>query len=139
MDSPDPFSGVWELDSERSRLTGSPPRVWTQTIEATGNRVRVSEQIVLADGTAVDFSFDAGFDGADYPIAGSPVADAIAYKRLGRFRIAGTAKKSGRVSMTDVLQVSPDGKTLTMTYVIGGGSGYGTSSLAVFKRSRSSG
>jgi hypothetical protein len=138
MDLPDPFSGVWELDPSRSRLTGSPPRLWVQTIAATRETVHVSEQIILADGTKIEFSFDAGFDGADYPIAGSPVADAITYKRLDQFRIAGTARKDGRVSMTDVLQVSPDGKTLTMTYVIGGGSGFGTSSMAVFKRSRAS-
>ncbi|HEY1724066.1 MAG TPA: hypothetical protein VGF89_01495 [Steroidobacteraceae bacterium] len=57
-------------------------------------------------------SYDAKFDGKDYPMAGDPGNTAVSVKRLGSHAIEETDKRQGKV--TDVVHstVSKDGKTL---------------------------
>ena len=62
------------------------------------------------------------------------MADTVAYTRVDRFRISGTAKRAGRISLTEALIVSPDCSTLTMTYSIRGRDGRDANSVAVFRR-----
>ena len=128
------FDGTWTLDIDASRLAGPAPKHWIQHIEVTAERVRVREDIVLADGTILDTSVDAGFDGAQYPVHGWPTLDTIAYMRVSERCIAATAKRGGHIAMTETVKVSNDGHTLTHEFAIRGRAGGVANSVAVFTR-----
>jgi len=130
----DPFSGFWTLVPEDSKLTGPVPRKWTETLDVGGERIRVREEIDSADGQTLTVTVDAAFDGREYKVSGSPLADVIAYTRPERNRIDGVAKKAGRVVLTESVTVSQDGRALTMGYVMRLPDGRDVTSVAVFKR-----
>ena len=130
----DPFSGFWTLVPEESKLAGSLPRRWTETLDVGEDTISVKEEIASADGRALTVTVDASFDGRDYNVTGSPLADVIAYTRPDRYRIDGVAKKDGRVVLTESVTVSEDGRVLTMGYVMRLPDGRDVASVAVFKR-----
>jgi hypothetical protein len=132
VDADDPFNGVWTFSPQDSRVTGPPPRSWTQTISVSGEAVRVREEINFR-GLHLDVRIDARFDGAEYPVVGSPVGDSVAYRRVDELEIAGVVKKNGRVALTETIRVSSDRRRLTATYRIAHPEG-DTSSVAVFTR-----
>jgi hypothetical protein len=130
----DPFNGFWTLVPEESKLAGPMPRRWTEMLDVGADTISVKEEISGADGRTLIVTVDASFDGRDYDVTGSPLADVIAYTRPGRFRIDGVAKKDGRVVLTESVTVSEDGRSLTMGYVTRLPDGRDVASIAVFKR-----
>ena len=132
--SPDPFTGTWKLSLADSHLTSPAPRSWIQEIEITDDRVWVREEVLLAGGASINTTVAARFDGRDYPVGGSPLADTIAYTRLDSHHLSATAKKAARVTLTEMVSISPDGNTLTLTYCIVGRGGPTANSVAVFRR-----
>jgi hypothetical protein len=133
---PDPFSGTWVLNPDRSRLSTPPPKQWTQTISVEGNRIRLREEIVSAEGLPTVVTVAASLDGYEHPVGGSQVADTIAYRRTDGYTIRGMGKKAGAVSLDETVTVSSDGLTLTVVYSIlsqGREVAFGT---AVFNRPR---
>jgi hypothetical protein len=132
MTDPDPFTGTWVLSPGKSRLTGPLPRTWVQRIAASAEAVEVREEIVFADGHAADVTIDAKFDGAEYPVKGSPLADSIAFTRFDAFSISGTARRHGALALSEMMTVSADGNLLTHVFSI-----YGrerVAGVAVFER-----
>jgi hypothetical protein len=130
----DPFNGFWTLVPEKSKLAGPMPRRWTEMLDVGADTISVKEEIAGADGRTLTVMVDASFDGRDYNVTGSPLADVIAYTRPGRFRIDGVAKKDGRVVLTESVTVSEDGRSLTMGFVTRLPDGRDVASIAVFKR-----
>ena len=130
----DPFSGFWTLVPGESKLAGPMPRRWTETLDVAEETISVKEEIAGADGRTLVVTVDGAFDGHDYRVNGSPLADVIAYARPGPHRIDGVAKKDGRVVLTESVTVSEDGRTLTMGYVMRLPDGRDVASVAVFKR-----
>jgi hypothetical protein len=130
----DPFSGFWTLVPGESKLAGPMPRRWTETLDVAEETISVKEEIAGADGRTLVVTVDGAFDGHDYRVNGSPLADVIAYTRPGPHRIDGVAKKDGRVVLTESVTVSEDGRTLTMGYVMRLPDGRDVASIAVFKR-----
>ena len=63
-----------------------------------------------------DVRVDARFDGQDYPVTGTPLADTVAYRRPDSRTLKGIVKKAGNVVLLETAVVSRDGKTLTGTY-----------------------
>ncbi len=132
--SGDPFSGFWALVPEESKLAGPLPRRWTETLDVADDTIRVREEIAGPDGQTLTVTVAAAFDGRDYRVTGSPLADVIAYTRPDRYRIDGVAKKNGRVVLTESVTASEDGRMLTMGYVTRLPDGRDVASIAVFKR-----
>jgi len=130
----DPFTGFWTLMPEKSKLAGPVPRRWTEMLEVGENTIRVTEEIAGADGRTLTVTVEASFDGRDYTVNGSPLADVIAYTRPDRYRIEGVAKQDGRVVLTESIKASEDGRLLTMGYVMRLPDGRDMTSIAVFKR-----
>jgi hypothetical protein len=130
----DPFTGFWTLVPAESKLAGSVPRRWTEMLDVDDDTISVREEIAGADGRTLTVTVDALFDGRDYDVTGSPLAEVIAYTRPARYRIDGVAKKDGRVVLTESVTVSVDGRALTMGYVMRLPDGRDVTSIAVFKR-----
>jgi hypothetical protein len=130
----DPFTGAWTFHSEWSRLTTSPPRSWIMRIEATSDAVNEREEIVSSDGARTVVTFQARFDGKDYPVTGSPLADTIAYTRVDPHHISGIAKKNGSISIRERVATSPEGHILTLTYSIYADVQEVANGIAIFER-----
>ena len=130
----DPFTGTWKLNLAKSKLQPPLPKSQTVTIQVSGNAIRVREEVVAEDGQTMVVTVDAKFDGKDYPINGSPVADQVAYQRVSARTIKGTAKKAGKIVVREMATVSRDGKTLTGSYSGTDAEGKKISGTAVFDK-----
>ena len=91
MDGRDPFTGTWRFCAEKSDAAGV--RSWVQWIEVVGEEIRVREEVESAAGAKANVLIEARFDGKDYPVTGSSLADAIAYTRVDRHNIAGSREE----------------------------------------------
>ena len=130
----DPFAGVWVLNLSKSKLSPPVPKSQTARVDSDGSRIRISEEIVSDKGERMNITVDARFDGKDYPIKGSPYADAVSYQRVDRFTIKGVGKKAGKVIMHETVVVSQDGKTMTGTYSGTDATGKNVTAVAVFEK-----
>ena len=113
--SPDPMLGTWKLNVEKSK---SPYKSGTSVIEAAGDGVKVTADMVGADGTAYHWTWTAKYDGKDVPITGTTPFGAGTVAALTRVdartaKIVG--KRNGEVILTQVIVTSADGKTRTLT------------------------
>ena len=112
----DPRIGTWKLNVAKSQYNPGPPiQSLTVKVEPAGQGGKVSTEGVSADGTRTATQYTANFDGKDYPLTGSPAADAVALKRIDARTTERTDKKAGTVAQTLRRVVSQDGKTMTVT------------------------
>ena len=110
----DPFTGLWRLNVEKSdKLLPAPREV---RINANKKTIRVHEDTVNQNGVRTTVTISANFSGKDYPVVGSPLADAAAYERIDSHTIKATVKKQHDVVVSEKLVVSEDGKTLTASF-----------------------
>jgi hypothetical protein len=132
MNQKDPFTGTWKIWPERSKMGAPGVQSWVQWINATAEELRVQEEVVSGTGARANLSLEAKFDGKDYAVRGSSLADAMSYTRLERNKIAGTGKKNGGVTLRETIEV--DRELMTLTYAILAGEREVTNGVAVFKR-----
>src|SRR5262245_59793832 len=109
-----PFSGTWKLNSTKST---TPPHSETIHVEADDNGINVSDDVVDTTGQPMTISYDAKFDGKDYPVTGNPEWNSIAFQRVDANTLKATAKKGGQVTAEYTLTVSKDGQTTTVDYI----------------------
>jgi hypothetical protein len=112
------------------------PRSWVLKIMASESDISHREDIIAADGSRTTVVIHAAFDGEAHAVSGSPLMDTVACTRLAPGVIACTGKKTGAVTLTDTLTVSPDGEMLTLTYSIFEGDQEIAKGTGIFERSR---
>jgi hypothetical protein len=130
----DPFSGVWKLNLSKSKLPPPLPRSQTVRIKARSRSIRIREEVVDEKGKRLTVTVDARSDGRDYPVKGTPFADAVAYQRVDSHTLKGTVKKAGKVVTSETATISADGKTLTGTYSGTDATGKQVDAVAVLDR-----
>jgi hypothetical protein len=130
----DPFSGLWKLNLSKSKLSPPIPKSQIARVDIDTSGIRISEEIVSDKGERMIITVDAKFDGKDYPVKGSPYADAVSYERVDRFTIKGVGKKAGKVIMYETVVVSPDGTAMTGTYSGTDASGKQVTAIAFFDK-----
>ena len=130
----DPFSGVWKINLAKSELAVPAPRSQIVRIQASAEGLRIREEVTNDKGEPLVITLDAKFDGKDYPITGSPFADAGSYNRVDSHTLSATAKKAGKVIETETVAVSADGKTMTAHYTYTDAFGKRVSAVAVADR-----
>ncbi len=112
----DPRLGTWKLNVAKSQYSPGPaPQSLTVKVEPSGQGEKVTTETVNADGTRTTAQYTANFDGKDYPLTGSPIADMVSLKRIDARTTERTDKKGSTVATTLVRVVSQDGKTMTVT------------------------
>jgi hypothetical protein len=110
--SSDPLIGNWKLNVAKSKGAKS----GSTTIEAAGQGVKFTVDLVGTDGTASHWSFTGNYDGKDNPVTGnSPWGNSAALTRVDARTIRITSKQAGKVMTTSTIVVSADGKTRTTT------------------------
>ena len=113
--SADPMLGTWKLNVEKSK---SPYKSGTSVIEAAGDGVKVTADMVGADGTAYHWTWTAKYDGKDVPITGTTPFGAgtvAALTRVDAHTAKIVGKRNGEVILTQTIVTSADGKTRTLT------------------------
>jgi hypothetical protein len=113
--APDPAIGIWELNIERSSFALAPaPKSNVMTINTWHDGLKVSADITDCDGKRHHWQTGYKFDGKDYPVGGSSVADTISATRVSARKTESVWKRDGHLVFTAKTIISSDGKTLTV-------------------------
>jgi hypothetical protein len=101
---------------EKSKFSPSAPvKSLTATREATNDGVKVTTTGERADGTPINGSYTAKYDGKEYPVTGAPY-DSIAIKQVNENTFTTVQKNSGtKYNTTTRAVISKDGKTIKVT------------------------
>ena len=131
----DPRIGTWKLNVAKSQFNPGPAnQSLTVKVEPSGQGEKVATEAVNADGTRTATQYTANFDGKDYPLTGSQVADTVSLKRVDARTTERTDKKGGTVAQTLRRVVSQDGKTMTVTLKGKNAEGQDVNNVLVFEK-----
>lgn len=103
------LSGSWRQDKVNSVSSNGLTITYQGTDQGTENGLKMSDQ----NGN----SYDAKFDGKEYPISGDPGQTMVMLKRVGNDTIEETDKREGKVVGIFRMTVSKDGKTIDAEYI----------------------
>jgi hypothetical protein len=110
--SSDPLVGSWKLNPAKSKgMKGGATK-----IEAAGEGVKFSSDLVGADDTPRHSEFSGKYDGKDNPVTGdNPYGNTVALTRVDAKTTRLTFKQDGKVTANVTIVLSADGKTRTST------------------------
>ena len=107
--------GEWKLNLEKSKYSPGPaPKSLMLMFEPAGKGVHLKTDQVNADGSRASTEYTANYDGKDYPLKGSAIADTVSLKRVDSRTVMRTDKKGGKKMATFKAVLSKDGKTYTV-------------------------
>ena len=110
--SSDPLIGTWKLNAAKSKGVKS----GTTKIEAVGDGVKFTVDVVGADDAPHHWVISAKYDGKDNPVTGdNPYGNAVAFTRVDAKTTSQTYKQDGKVTAVVTIVVAADGKTRTAT------------------------
>ena len=110
--------GTWKLNVAKSKYTPAPLPIKSLTVvrEASDGGVKQTTTGERADGTKVNASYTAKYDGKEVPVTGNSQYDAIAIKQVNADTLTDERKKTGGpYKATGRIVVSNGGKTMTTT------------------------
>jgi hypothetical protein len=110
--------GTWKINVAKSKYTPAPLPIKSLTVmrEASDGGVRQATTGERADGTKIDASYTAKYDGRDVQVTGNSQYDTIAIKQVNANTLTDERKKTGGpYKATGRTVVSNDGKTMTTT------------------------
>ena len=111
-----PFSGTWKFNPSKGHLTPPIPKSVVVHVATDAENFKFSQEGVDEKDQSFKSSYEAKFDGKEYPITGDPDSDSVSLQRVNERDIKFTIKKAGKVvSKLDVI-VSKDGQTTTVNY-----------------------
>ena len=109
--------GTWKLNVAKSTFRpGPPPAAETRIYKAQPKGVKTTVKTTWADQKTTTVEYPANYDGKDYPVSGSRDIDAVALTRMDDFTSAATLKHAGKEIGVARRVVSPDRKTMTISY-----------------------
>ena len=103
-------------------------------VEPSGQGEHVRSEAMNANGTRVVTEYTAAFDGTDYPLKGSPVANTVVLKRIDARTTERFDKKDGHVMLVYRRVVSSDGRTMTVNVNGVNAQGQQVNNVVVFER-----
>jgi hypothetical protein len=109
----DPFVGTWKVNPAKSKTSYPLEGSFTTKAEGQDSGIEVVEDLVWANGNALQRRWAAKYDSKDYPVEGDPTMDAISLKKINSITIHYAVKKSGKQFASGKWVVSKDGKTST--------------------------
>jgi len=132
--------GTWKLNAAKSKMAGNPSPLKNSTMvrEASDGEVKVTINGERTDGTQVNASYTAKYDGTPSTINGTGFAyDTISIKQVNANTLTDERTKTGGTyHATGRTVVSNGGKTLTLTLKGKNAEGKEFTSTVVFDSSR---
>ena len=112
----DPMVGTWKLNLSKSTYSPGPaPKSAINKFEPWEDGMKATIDMVDGQGNKIHSEATVKFDGKDYPIKGSPIADAVSVKRTNEKEMDVVWKRGGKVTMTGKSVISSEGRTTTLT------------------------
>ncbi len=111
----DNWVGTWKLNAAKSEFGSSPIRTQSLKFEATPAGIKLTAEGTDGQGKPMHTGYTSKFDEKDVPWEGNPMADMAAPKKIDDNTYENTWKKGGKAVATAKVEVSKDGKTLTVT------------------------
>lgn len=114
----DAHIGTWKLNVAKSKFNPGPGyKSETRTYTPAGDGYKFEGERVNPDGSTQKYGFTVKYDNKDYPVTGKDPggADTIAVKLVDAHNIESTSKKGREVLYTSKVEVSQDGKVMTIT------------------------
>ena len=131
----DTSAGTWKLNiAESTFASNTPPKSETRTHTVTPKGTRVVIEDEYADGKKTKVETLVTYDGKPRPTAGSGIWDGTATKRIDHNVAEAELLRNGKVVGKVRREVSPDGKTMKMVYLINRPDGTTVSTMSVFER-----
>lgn len=131
----DNWVGSWKLNAAKSKFASDAvTRAQTLTFEATPAGIKLTSDGTDPQGKAMHGEYTSSFDGKDVSWTGNPSADMASPKRIDDSSYENVWKLSGKHTMTSLVVVSKDNKTLTVTQTPSGAKGAAVASVAVYDR-----
>jgi hypothetical protein len=112
-----PFSGTWKLNPTKGHPTPPIPKSHVVHVTADADAFKFSDEGVDDKDQPFKSSYEAKFDGKEYPITGDPSSDSVSLQRVNEHEIKFTTKKAGKVTAKLDVTVSTDGQTTTVHYI----------------------
>src|SRR5260221_7184543 len=89
--------GTWKLNLAKSKYSPGPaPKSLTLKFEPSPDGIKLSQELVDAEGKATEGGYTAKFDGKEVPYAGNPDADTSSPKRIDANTYENVWKKAGK-------------------------------------------
>jgi hypothetical protein len=111
--------GTWKVNVEKAKYSPGtfPVKSITSVREAVPGGVKVTNTGERTDGTAINTSYTAKYDGSPASVSGQGAPyDTVSIKQIDANKFAYDAKKSdGKYHAHGRIVISPDGKTMTMS------------------------
>jgi hypothetical protein len=134
MAADSPFSGTWKFDPSKGHLTPPVPKSIVAHIDASDTDFKYKEEGIGDKGQPMNVSYEAKFDGKDYPVTGDPYSDSVVLQQINQREIKFTNKKSGKVvSVTDAV-ISKDGRTATVNFTDYDSQGKAREGVAIYHK-----
>ncbi len=110
--------GTWKRNVDKSKFTpplANPIKSLTLTYEAMDGGIKLTATGERKDGTAINSSYTAKYDGKEYPVTGA-TWDTTSLKQIDANTFTFENKKTGgKYHITGRSVISKDGKTMTTT------------------------
>ncbi len=125
-----PRFGKWKLKQD-----APPPAINIMTYEPAGSGgMKVTVDAVNRNGEKTHWTYTTMFDGKDAPITGYATADTAAVTSVDAATNEIVYKKDGKVAQTATNVISPDGKTITVTFHRKNAEGKDVTTTAIYER-----
>jgi hypothetical protein len=127
--------GTWKLNVAKSTYhQGQAPKSLTVKYEAAGAGVKATVDWVSADNSVIHYAYTANYDGKENFVIGHPYGDMAARTRVNARTTKIVMKKGGKITTTQALVTSGDGKTLTITTAGTDAQGQNVDSIGVYDK-----
>ena len=133
-DAEDPFTGLWKLNFQKSKIPPPVPRSETLRIAADTKTISITLERITDKGEPVKVTVNGGFDAKYYGVLASPFVYTVWFRRLDSHPIIAKALKSGTEIETGTAVVSKNGKTLTVKFSIAQSEGQEIKARAVYDK-----
>jgi opacity protein-like surface antigen len=136
----DPWIGTWKLNVAKSKFSpGPPPKDNVLKIEpAAGGALKHTFDGVNAEGQTTHSERIGKFDGVEIPVQNVLPAttnkNTSAFRRLDDHSFEVVSRVNGKITTTNKVVISADGKTMTQTSSGTNAAGQPTSSMQVYER-----
>jgi hypothetical protein len=128
--------GRWKLNVEKSEYTPAPFLIKSliTTREAADDGIKMTSTGEKTDGTVINSTYTAKYDGRDYPVTGS-VLGTIAIRQLNANTfVAETKTADGKCHATVRMAVSRNGNTMTTLVIGNNADGVAISATLVYEK-----
>jgi hypothetical protein len=107
--------GTWKLNETKSKIPAGMGKNNTVTYAEQKDKIKITVDGVDQNGKSTHSVWVGKFDGKAYPLKGSPLTNAVAYRTVNDRTNEITSLKDGKVMWSGKITVAPDGKSRTVT------------------------